>query len=152
MNTPELVRLTPSRDNGYHDAVNNLNPLFDDDSITNLRAAIRSSGFLIRHEGDEWFAIDFSSKTIINLSEAGFDTRKLEYRRFEKLRRRQSTEKPRDKTTGRGIRGMRDAASGRGENREWEVTMPRLRHKALQTSYTAVCKALSFYDCKTVSQ
>ena len=121
VNTPELVRLTPSRDNGYHDAVNNLNLLFDDDSITNLRAAIRSSGFHIRHEGDEWFAIDFSSKTIINLSEVGFDTRKLEYRRFEKLRRRQSTEKPRDKTTGRGIRGMRDAASGRGENREWEV-------------------------------
>lgn len=120
VNTPELVRLTPSRDNGYRDAVDNLHALFDDDSITNLRAAIRSSGFHIRHEGDEWFAMDFSSKTIVNLSEAGFDTRKLEYRRFEKLRRRQSTEKIRGKT-GHRIRGMRDAASGRGENREWEV-------------------------------
>lgn len=121
VNTPELVRLTPSRDNGYRDAVDNLHSLFDDDSITNLRAAIRSAGFHIRNEGDEWFAIDLSSKTIVNLSEAGFDTRKLEYRRFEKHRRRQTKEKPRDKTTGRSIRGMRDAASGRGENREWEV-------------------------------
>ena len=121
VNTPGLVRLTPSRDNGYLDAVDNLHSLFDDDSITNLRASIRSAGFHIRNEGDEWFAIDFSSKTIVNLSEAGFDTRKLEYKRFEKHRRRQTKEKPRNKTIGRGIRGMRDAASGRGENREWEV-------------------------------
>lgn len=121
VNDPQLVRLTPSRDNNYRNAVDNLRSLFNDDSITKLRAAIRSTGFHVRQEGDEWFAIDFSSKTIVNLSEAGFDTRKLEYRRFGKLRRRQSTEKPRDKTTGRGIRGMRDAASGQGENREWEV-------------------------------
>lgn len=121
VNDSHLVRLTPSRDNNYRDAVNNLHSLFDDDSITNLRAAIRSAGFHIRNEGDEWFAIDFSSKTIVNLSEAGFDTRKLEYRRFEKHRRRQTKEKPRDKTNGRGIRGMHDAAPGRGENREWEV-------------------------------
>ncbi len=121
VNDPQLVRLTPSRDNNYRNAVDNLRSLFNDDSITKLRAAIRSAEFHVRQEGDEWFAIDFSSKTIVNLSEAGFDTRKLEYRKYSKHHRKQSTEKPHGKTPGRGIKGLRDAGSGRGENREWEV-------------------------------
>ena len=49
VNDTHLVRLTPSRDNNYRDAVDNLHSLFDDDSITNLRAAIRSAGFHIRN-------------------------------------------------------------------------------------------------------
>lgn len=116
---PLLVRLTPSRNSNYYDAVDNLRSLFDDDSIIKLRAAIRSAGFHIKKDGNEWFAIDFSTKTIVNLSEAGFDTRRLEYRKLAKLHRKQESKN--NYKAGHGKRGMRDAASGRGENREWEV-------------------------------
>lgn len=120
VDTPQSVDLSSSRDSGYRDAVDNLHTLFNDDSIIKLRAAIRSAGFHVKQSGDSWFAIDFSSKTIVNLSEEGFDTRKLEYRKFKRKPVRQNDKKTHGKT-GNGIRGIHDAASGRGENREWEV-------------------------------
>ena len=120
VNTPQSVDLSSSRDSGYRDAVDNLHTLFNDDSIIKLRTAIRSAGFHVKQSGDSWFAIDFSSKTIVNLSEEGFDTRKLEYRKFKRKPVRQNEKKTHGKT-GNGIRGIHDAASGRGENREWEV-------------------------------
>lgn len=119
---PELVRLAPSRGARYDDAVDNLRRLFSDDTIIKLRPAIRDAGFYIRQEGDDYFAIDFNTKTIINLSEEGFDTRKLQRRKYIRPERKQPDRKTSAKCKGtHSIRGLKDAGVGHGENREWEV-------------------------------
>lgn len=119
VDAPHIVRLASARDSSYHSAVDSLRALFDDDNVR-LRSAIRSAGFHIKQEDDNLFAIDFSSKTVVNLSEAGFDIRRLESRKYNKSRPAKSPTRKTEKTV-RGIRWNRGVASGRGENREWEV-------------------------------
>lgn len=119
VDAPHLVKLASTRDSSYHSAVNSLRTLFDDDNVR-LRSAIRSAGFHIKQVEDKIFAIDFSSKTVIDLSESGFDIRRLERRKYSKYRPVNSSMNKTEKNT-RGIRWNRGAASGHGDNREWEV-------------------------------
>lgn len=69
--------------------------------------------------GGDTYAVDFHSKTLINLDAEGFDTRKLRYRKPELVKNN-----TKDKAiTGNvpRIRPMRDVGVGHGEKREWEV-------------------------------
>lgn len=73
VNEPELVTLSQNKSQHYYNDVDKLRRLFNDDSIVKLRSEIRNAGFYIRQSGEDYFAINFSSKQVINLSEEGFD-------------------------------------------------------------------------------
>lgn len=125
VNEPELVTISQNKSQHYYNDVDKLRRLFNDDSIVKLRSEIRNAGFYIRQSGEDYFAINFSSKQVINLSEEGFDLKRLARRKFRNASPA--------KLSNRGLRGagkgqlsakakgLRDAASGRGETREWEV-------------------------------
>lgn len=100
----------------------------DDRGITNVRKALRDSGYAIRSEENETFIVNIRTKTIVNLKELGFDIEAIRQlhrqQQLDDIRRRQENYqkgKSRDKS-GKSIRKPHDIACGsHTDNREWEV-------------------------------
>ncbi len=117
---PSLVSLSSVRPTQYVSSLNRLHDLFDDMNIADIRGELRNEGFIIKKDGDDTFAIDFSRNIIINLSEEGFDLNRLQS--IRKLQPKKQPSKPKKQLIARnGKMKIRDVDTGRGENREWEV-------------------------------
>ena len=71
-------------------------------------------------DGDNYFAVDFSRKIIIDLAEEGFNIRRLEWQQPNQKDKRKAKQNKQSHQL-RKIRKLRDVGAGRGENREWEV-------------------------------
>lgn len=120
VNAPERVTLSTERPQQHTYAVNRLRELFDDDSIDNLRNAVRSEGFVIREEQDATYAIDFNRHIIINLNAEGFDVKRVQWQRKQSQNNQKQQHKP--AVTLPRVPKLRDAGGGsQSEKREWEV-------------------------------
>lgn len=115
----------------YSEALSRLKEIADDVSIASIRYALYRNNFVIRQNGEETFAIDFSNRLIINLTSIGFDIddiqrRHLEIRRelFRQGKRQTEAHPGESKGTARNQKpkGPRDVGGGSHyQNREWEV-------------------------------
>ncbi len=70
---PSFVSLSSHRYNHYTQALNMMGRIFADIKITDVRGKLSEEGFIIKQDGDNTFAINFSKRIIINLTEEGFD-------------------------------------------------------------------------------
>lgn len=111
----DLISLAPTRFNGYTTSLARLHDIFDDQNVTDVRKELRNEGFIVKKDGDNTFAIDFNHHIIINLTAEGFDLSRLQ----RQMHKTQNKQQPTKKSVR--IRPLRDAGSGHGENREWEV-------------------------------
>lgn len=99
-----------------------------DTGITNIRKALRDNGFAIRTMENETFIINIRSKTIVNLTELGFDIEAIrQLHRQQQLadikKRQEEFQKGKSRgKSGKSIRKPHDIACGsHTDNREWEV-------------------------------
>ena len=65
--------LTLERPESHTDAVKRLHVLFQDKSISSIRAALHEEGFKVLHDGGTYYVIDFQRHMLINLHVKGFD-------------------------------------------------------------------------------
>ncbi len=116
---PDLINLVEEHPIEYTNVVKSLRELFDDLTITNLRAKLREDGYIIKEDEGNIFAIDFTRKIIINLTEEGFNLRRLK----QQPKKRQ-TKKPvrKPKISKPPIRKPTiDKGDSSDQKREWEV-------------------------------
>lgn len=122
VNRPDLVSLSPDRQQSHTDAVNRLCEIFDDqEAATTIRSRIFEEGFIIRQEQDTTYAINFKQHVIIDLDAEGFNAELVKRKsRFQKQSQSQK-DISRHKKPLRDV-GLRDAGGGsQSEKREWEV-------------------------------
>lgn len=110
----DLVSLSPSRDTAYTASISKLHNIFNDTGITDVRAELRNEGFIVKTDGDNTFAIDFSRHIIINLTAEGFDLNRL-YRQNPSQIQQQQQKKH---SPLPHIRKLRDAGASHCDNRE----------------------------------
>ncbi len=113
----DFVSLSAARDSSYTDSLTTLQNIFNDTGITDVRSELRNEGFIVKTDGDNTFAIDFSRHIIINLTDEGLDLNRL-YRQNQPQTQPQQQKKHSQMPH---IRKLRDAGAGHGDNREWEV-------------------------------
>lgn len=119
VNRPDLVSLSSERAASHIDAINRLKEIFDDETISSVRSALREEGFIIRQEEDATYAINFKNHIIINLSEEGFNLERLKRKptKQQQPHPKHSANKPLSR-----YNKMRDHGEGsHSEKREWEV-------------------------------
>lgn len=117
---PSLVSLSSHRDSNYTQALYNIGKIFADLEINDVRSRLREEGFIIKNDGDNTFAINFSQRIIINLTQEGFDLSRL--RRQYPDKQKQQKQHKQNKSPLSGIRKLKDAGGGsQSEKREWEV-------------------------------
>lgn len=111
----DLVSLSSTRDASYTASLSKLHYLFNDLSIIDVRGELRKEGFIVKTDGGNTFAINFSRHIIINLTADGFD--------FKRLQRQTQNQPQQHKKHSPmpHIRKLQDAGAGHGDNREWEV-------------------------------
>ncbi len=105
-------------------AINDMRDLFNDETVEDLWVSLKNSGFRIFHEGEEWYAVDFSRHVTFNLEEEGFDVKRLHKHRNKNRRNDHSpkNKRPAKRSDHKAkIHGLKDAGTGHGEKREWEV-------------------------------
>lgn len=115
----ELVTLTQERMEAYNEAVSRLREIFADETVS-VKAGLYAAGFTLREQDGTAFAIDFRRHIIVNLTDEGFDTKRLR----RKTTSKQMQTPSRTKATHRPFRltGLKDAGGGsQSEKREWEV-------------------------------
>lgn len=108
-----------------HDMLHNI---AEDIGITNVRKALRDRGYAIRTEENETFIVNVRTRTIVNLTELGFDIEAIRQlhrqQQLAAIRKRQE-EFQKGKSHDRSekpIRKPHDIDGGsRTDNREWEV-------------------------------
>lgn len=115
---PHLVDISSPRSAAYGNRVLDLKEIFDNGTGYIPRRIFRDAGFSIRDIDGSTYAVDLKAHVLINLVSEGFDTKRLQYRK-NTLGRKQDALSPRKGNSG--IRQIRDAGAGRGDNREWEV-------------------------------
>lgn len=121
---PELITLTADRDEQYQDNVNTLRQKFGNPETQNIRAALAGIGYRLHRNDGNTYAISFSGKRIINLTDEGFDLSKLMWRSERRKKQQGHTIQPKRQQTARGhqIKPLRDVGGGsQGGKREWEV-------------------------------
>lgn len=119
---PSFVSLSSGRDSHYRQALNLMGNIFADLEITDVRGKLREEGFIIKQDGDNTFAINFSKRIIINLTEEGFDLSRLRRQYPEKQHSTKQQQQKQKKSPLSGIRKLKDAGGGsQSEKREWEV-------------------------------
>ena len=117
VNRPDLVTLSSEKLQSHTDAINRLKGIFDDETVTSVRSALREEGFIIRQEEDATYAINFKSHIIVNLSEEGFNLEQLKRELIKQQQPKHSSHKPLSRHNK-----MRDNGEGsHDEKREWEV-------------------------------
>lgn len=117
---PSFVSLSSGRDSHYRQALNLMGNIFADTEIADVRGKLREEGFIIKQDGDNTFAINFSKRIIINLTEEGFDLSRL--RRQYPEKQHSTKQQQQKKSPLSGIRKLKDAGGGsQSEKREWEV-------------------------------
>lgn len=120
----DLVSPAQEKKGGYAEAVRDIRAIFNDPDTVYVRPAIKAAGYKVMQEGDNYFAVDFDRKIIIDLAEEGFNIRRLEWQQpnqKDKSKDKTQTKHNRQDNKLGKIRKLRDAGAGRGENREWEV-------------------------------
>lgn len=125
----EHIKLGKPSEPKYSEALTTLKEIAEDMSIASIRYALFKYGFVIRQQGDETFAIDFSNRLIINLSSIGYDIDAIQRQHMEI--RQQLMKKPQSPSRPAAIdnppkkripKSPRDAGGGSSyQNREWEV-------------------------------
>ncbi len=118
---PSLVSLSIVRPPLYTTSLTRLHEIFDDLNITDVRSELSNEGFIIKKDGDDMYAIDFSRHIIINLTEEGFDLSRLKSMRQPQPKKQQPIKPKKQQPSRTGGMKLRDLETGRGENREWEV-------------------------------
>lgn len=116
---PDLVSLSTERTEAHGEAVARLNEIFADESRS-VRGAMFEEGFILREHDGAAFAVDFKRRVIVNLTEEGFDTRRLERKAVAKQEQKRSDAG----MTNRKFRAKAPGDAGGGShysNREWEV-------------------------------
>lgn len=122
VNRPDLVSLSPDRQQSHTDAVNRLHEIFDDqEAISSIRSRLFEEGFIIRQEQEAAYAINFKQHIIIGLDAEGFNAELVKRKpRFQKQSQSQK-DISRHKKPLRDV-GLRDVGGGsQSEKREWEV-------------------------------
>ena len=90
--------------------------------ITDVRGKLSEEGFIIKQDGANTFAINFSERIIINLTEEGFDLSRLKRQYSEKQQPTKQQQQKQKKSPLSGIRKLKDAGGGsQREKLEWEV-------------------------------
>lgn len=119
---PSFVSLSSHRYNHYTQALNMMGRIFADIKITDVRGKLSEEGFIIKQDGDNTFAINFSKRIIINLTEEGFDLSRLKRQYPEKQQPMRQQQHKQKKSPLSGVRKLKDAGGGsQSEKREWEV-------------------------------
>lgn len=117
---PSFVSLSSHRDSSYTQTLNHIGKIFADSEIYDVRSRLREERFIIKKDGDNTFAINFSQRIIINLTQEGFDLSRLK-RQYPDKQKQQKQHKQ-NKSPLTGIRKLKDAGGGsQSEKREWEV-------------------------------
>ena len=89
--------------------------------ITDVKGKLIEEGFIIKQDGDNTYAINFSKRIIINLTEEGFDLSRLR-RQYPEKQQPMKQQQKQKKSHLSGIRKLKDAGGGsQSEKREWEV-------------------------------
>lgn len=118
---PAFVSLSSGRNETYRQTVTRMRSIFADMQITNVKARLREDGFVVKQDGDNTFAINFSERIIINLTEEGFDLSRLVRQKTPKQQQQPMLPKGR-KTRHPSLRTPKDVGGGsQSEKREWEV-------------------------------
>lgn len=118
----DIVSTAQEKQGGYADAVRDIRAIFNDHDTVYVRPAIKAAGYKIMQDGDNYFAVDFSRKILIDLAEEGFNIRRLEWQQPKQNNKKSQSRKNNKQGQKIGkIRRLRDVGIGRGENREWEV-------------------------------
>lgn len=124
----DLVELSSSNRKVSDDFLDLLRSINENTGITNIRKVLRENGYVIKTAGNETFAINIRSKTIVNLTELGFDISEI-----QKIHRQQQLADIRNgqhhrshrkgkSESGVGAHRYRDVGGGsHTDNREWEV-------------------------------
>lgn len=106
---------------------------FTSKSGSELRSAIRSEGIILKRQDEDVFAIDMTSKRIVNLKESGFDVDLLWPKTKNNIKESHNIEKKHEPTKnksnsnsgksgmGKILKGLLSGHGGHGQNREWEV-------------------------------
>lgn len=115
---PHMVDISGPRSTAYRNRLLDLGDIFNNGTGYIRRQVFRDAGFSIRDIDGSPYAVDLKGRVLINLESEGFDIRRLQYRK-DTLKRKPDDSVPRKGKTG--IRPLRDAGAGRGDNREWEV-------------------------------
>lgn len=96
VNRPDLVSLSSEHKDGYAKSCSTLRDIFDEKIWTSgkqLRAALKGAGYNVMQEDDNFFAVDFSTHTIIDLGAEGFDLSKLTKKPAKPLKQRPQVKK-----------------------------------------------------------
>ena len=86
--------------------------IFADIKITDVRGKLSEEGFIIKQDGDNTFAINFSKRIIINLTEEGFDLSRLKRQYPEKQQPMRQQQHKQKKSPLSGVRKLKDAGGG----------------------------------------
>ena len=118
---PSFVSLSSGRNETYRQTVTRMKNIFADAQITNVKARLGEDGFVVKQDADNTFAINFSERIIINLTEEGFDLSRLIRQKAPK--QPQQPIQPKVRKAGHpSLRPPKDVGGGsQSEKREWEV-------------------------------
>lgn len=114
----DLVSISTNKSAQRQGMVNDIRAIFNDPDIVYVKPAIKAAGYKVIKDGDDYFAVDFSKRIIINLGEEGFNLRRLEW---QPNINKQQNQNQSQKSSGKSTKMFRDPTPGRGDNREWEV-------------------------------
>lgn len=115
---PHMVDISGPRSTAYSNRLLDLRDIFSNGTGYIPRQVFRNAGFSIRDIGGTTYAVDLKGRVLIDLESEGFDIRRLQYRKDTHKRKPDDSMPHMGKV---GIRPLRDAGAGRGDNREWEV-------------------------------
>lgn len=115
----DLVSISPNKSAHWQNIVNDIRSIFNDPDMVYVKPAIKAAGYKILKDGDNYFAVDFTNRTILNLGEEGFNLRRLEWQ--NNISKRKKAQNLSQKHNGKPTKKFRDLSTGRGDNREWEV-------------------------------
>ena len=112
---PDLVSLAVTRNKNYKATINQLREIFGDKNEPDVGKKAKEAGFCFILIHGVAYAVIANTYTIVNLSEEGFDIRRINWKPMKQEENRTPVKKPvRPK--------IRDTGGGsRSENREWEV-------------------------------
>lgn len=109
----DLISLSSEQSSNHEESVNRIRSIFNDETVTFVRTALKEAGFIIREGEESVYAINFSDHAIVNLTQKQFDLARLNQARIL------SDSKKSGKSGG--IKPMHAQGGSQDSNREWEV-------------------------------
>lgn len=115
----DLINTSDDKQSQWTDVVQEIRSIFNNPDTVYVRPAIRDAGYKVIKDGDNYFAVDFERRIIVDLAAEGFNVQRLEWQKkpAKQKKRPQTVITP----VKNGLKRLTNLGIGRGDNREWEV-------------------------------